>query len=337
MADYSRFLDAALRAVADACTVCRRVQSNMGAVRAITKEDKSPVTVADLASQAVVAHRLSGALGRIDLVGEETSAYLRDPQNRAQLEATLEAARAAWPEATEAALLSAIDQGAADASQSSFWTLDPIDGTKGFLRGNQYAVSLGYIERGQVMLGLLGSPNLSASFERPFEEPDPHGCIHFAMRGQGAYELAADTPGAKPTRILRTRRSPGEGVRFALSMEESHTDMSVAARLMARFSQGVEPARLDSQAKYAVLARGQADVYFRIPAKKGYVEWIWDHAAGAIIAAEAGCAVTDVDGRELDFSRGRKLAANRGILAAPAEIHGEVLGALRELEAGRAG
>jgi 3'-phosphoadenosine 5'-phosphosulfate (PAPS) 3'-phosphatase len=119
-------------------------------------------------------------------------------------------------------------------------------------------------------------------------------------------------------------------------MEESHTDMSVAAQLMARFSRGVEPARLDSQAKYAVLARGQADVYFRIPAKKGYVEWIWDHAAGAIIAAEAGCAVTDVDGRELDFSKGRKLASNRGILAAPAETHGQILGALRELEAARA-
>jgi HAL2 family 3'(2'),5'-bisphosphate nucleotidase len=332
MADYSRLLDAAIRAVGEACSLCRTVQANMGALRAITKEDKSPVTVADFGSQAVVARRLQEALGRpVHLVGEETSAYLRNPEHAPQLDATLAAVRTVWPDADEDDLLAAIDLGAGDPHHAEFWTLDPIDGTKGFLRGGQYAVSLAFIERGHVTIGLLGSPNLAASFDAPLDRPDSHGCIHFALRNQGAYEVPADTPLAHPVRIVRPRHTPGSPARFAISIEESHTDQSIAARLIARFG-AVDPARLDSQAKYAVIARGQADVYFRIPTRPGYTEWIWDHAAGAIIAAECGCAVTDADGRELDFSRGRKLSQNRGIIAAPPELHGQVLGALREVQ-----
>src|SRR5688572_28037633 len=152
MADYTRLLSAAINAVADACVVCREVQGNMGAVRAITKEDKSPVTVADLACQAVMAHRLREALGAVVLVGEETSAYLRNPENSAQLDATLAAAQTVWDTATADSLLDAIDAGASDTHHAAYWTLDPIDGTKGFLRGGQYAVSIGYIERGQVVI-----------------------------------------------------------------------------------------------------------------------------------------------------------------------------------------
>lgn len=92
-----------------------------------------------------------------------------------------------------------------------------------------------------------------------------------------------------------------------------------------------EPLRLDGQGKYAVVARGQADAYLRLPTKKDYVEFIWDHAAGSLIAAEAGVAVTDVHGRGLDFSRGRRLEQNRGIIAAAPGVHGAVIAALAEI------
>ncbi len=54
----------------------------------------------------------------------------------------------------------------------------------------------------------------------------------------------------------------------------------------------------------------------RVPSKKGYIEKIWDHAAGTLLASEAGCVVTDGFGRALDFSRGRLLDRNQGIVAA---------------------
>ena len=93
----------------------------------------------------------------------------------------------------------------------------------------------------------------------------------------------------------------------------------------------VEYARLDSQCKYAVVARGQADVYLRMPTRKDYVEKIWDHAAGSLIAARAGAVVTDVMGSPLDFGRGRRLEANRGIVCAAAGVHPMIIRAIGEL------
>ncbi len=79
---------------------------------------------------------------------------------------------------------------------------------------------------------------------------------------------------------------------------------------------------MDSQAKYAVVARGEADIYMRLPTRADYEEKIWDHAAGVLILLEAGGAVSDIDGVDLDFTRGRTLSANRGILATNGRLHG---------------
>ena len=66
--------------------------------------------------------------------------------------------------------------------------------------------------------------------------------------------------------------------------------------------------------------------------KKGYIENIWDHAAGAIIVAEAGGKVTDIFGRNLDFSKGRKLTGNKGIIASNGTIHSAVIKAVAKLK-----
>jgi 3'(2'), 5'-bisphosphate nucleotidase len=92
--------------------------------------------------------------------------------------------------------------------------------------------------------------------------------------------------------------------------------------------------RIDSQCKYAVVARDQADAYLRLPTRKGYVEKIWDHAAGSIIATEAGAIVTDVAGQPLDFTRGTRLEANRGVVCASAGLHADLIAAIQRLGIG---
>ena len=59
--------------------------------------------------------------------------------------------------------------------------------------------------------------------------------------------------------------------------------------------------KMDSQAKYGLVSRGEAQVCLRLP-KPECVKWMWDHAAGSLIIAEAGGKVTDVNGNRLDFS-----------------------------------
>ena len=90
-----------------------------------------------------------------------------------------------------------------------------------------------------------------------------------------------------------------------------------------------EPHRLDSQCKYGAVARGDANIYLRLPTRADYREKIWDHAAGAYVVEQAGGRVTDVDGRPLEFTHGRTLANNRGVIATNGEFHDDVVAAVQ--------
>lgn len=66
------------------------------------------------------------------------------------------------------------------------WTIDPIDGTKGFLRGEQYAVCLAFLVDAEVQVGVLGCPNLPLDMANPDGEK---GCLFVAVKGQGAQQV----------------------------------------------------------------------------------------------------------------------------------------------------
>ncbi|MEL6739409.1 MAG: 3'(2'),5'-bisphosphate nucleotidase [Planctomycetota bacterium] len=336
MSDHARLAEVGREAVVAASMVCKAVQRRSGEVRAISKDDKSPVTVADFASQAVVCRILRDELGTDAVIAEEGSDYLREADHKGELDAVLEAVRVVWPEADESAILDAIDIGSNPPKGSGFWTLDPIDGTKGFLRNQQFAVALGYIERGEPAIGVMGCPNLPVDMSLPLDEPDEHGCLYYAVRGQGVYETRADDPDAETIRITRLDHDEADPIAVCASVEKAHSNASDTDRMLAWVvDQGLgevgEPVRLDSQCKYAVVARGQADAYLRLPTRKGYREKIWDHGAGAMIAAESGAAVTDIHGRDLDFSLGETLAKNVGVVCAPPRVHGVMLRAIEAL------
>ncbi len=334
--------EAARRAVAEACHVCRAVQRASGETSRLLKDDRSPVSVADFAAQAVVAHRLREALGSVTLVAEEDAAELRTKAESGEgefVDAVVQAVRVAWPEATLDDVLEAIDLGNADPMDDGlhgFWTLDPIDGTKGFLRGQQYAVSLAWVEGAAPVIGVLGCPNLSMDFSASLEEADPDGTLYAAIAGDGVGVCRADEAAATGpmTPLRRLERGEGAPVRMCESVESSHAAHEKHAAILAHLGEAGEPARLDSQAKYAVVARGQADLYLRLPRPPRdpqtpwYVERIWDHAAGALVATECGCAVSDLNGNPLDFSQGLGLEKNRGVVVAPAALHARAIEAI---------
>lgn len=83
------------------------------------------------------------------------------------------------------------------------WTVDPIDGTKGFLRGGQYAVCLSLIVNSQVVLGVIGCPNIQI---HPASSNEGKGCIFVAVRGQGAFQVISQSVGMIP--LISLRRSP---------------------------------------------------------------------------------------------------------------------------------
>jgi 3'-phosphoadenosine 5'-phosphosulfate (PAPS) 3'-phosphatase len=189
-------------------------------------------------------------------------------------------------------MLAAIDVGRGTRPRG-FWTLDPIDGTKGFLRNQQYAVALGYVESGTPTLGVMGCPNLPMDMSEPLDVPDPDGCLYMAHPRARACtrRRRTTTSDAHPHHPPRPRRGRGD-LRLRLGREGPHRPGPRGEILESSATEHGEdvgePVRLDSQCKYAVVARGQADAYLRLPTRAGYVERIWDHAAGALIAARAG-------------------------------------------------
>jgi 3'(2'), 5'-bisphosphate nucleotidase len=343
---YERERAVAIEAVQEAARLCRAVAAEISP-EVLAKKDKSPVTVADFGSQALICRVLGEAFPDDPVIGEEDAAELRQPENAAILDQVVRHVRTvrAGAQSRQAGIGSAsdigraigaeevcrwIDHGGTSHYRKRFWTLDPIDGTKGFLRGGQYAIALAMVVEGQVSVAALACPNLAAR-----EDDQVHhatGAVFFAVRGQGAFVVAGDaTAAGAPLPICVSDRDDPAAVRFCESVESGHSAHDDAAAIADRLKITAPPLRMDSQAKYAVVARGEADIYLRMPTRADYREKIWDHAAGALIVAEAGGSVTDIAGRPLEFHHGRELTANRGVIVTNGRLHPRILEAIRAL------
>ena len=203
------------------------------------------------------------------------------------------------------------------------WTLDPIDGTKGFLRGEQYAVCLALIVDAKVELGVIGCPNLCQDASKPDGQK---GCIFVAVRGQGAEQMSLS--GANPAPVKIPAFSAGD-LNMLESVEAAHSSHSFNDRVSQLLGITKSPTRMDSQAKYCALSRGDGGIYLRLPTTPSYVEKIWDHAPGSLLVEEAGGTITDVRGLPLNFGLGRELRENYGVLATGNLVHVEVLEAVK--------
>lgn len=323
-------LAVAIDAVREAMLICSSVQKKLVKPETLEKKDKSPVTVADFASQAVVCAHLGKVFPEDPVVGEESASELRMPEQDA-IRAAVVREVTGLPDGigagkNEETILSWIDRGgsAGTGKRGRYWTLDPIDGTKGFLRREQYAVALALIEDGQIVLGVLGCPNYAG------------GTVFCAERGGGAQKVTGNGIGTplphryEFTHLKASTLSDASHARIAESVESAHSDQSQSATIAKLLNITASPLRMDSQVKYAAVASGDASIYLRLPTKKDYRECIWDHAAGVLIVEEAGGKATDVDGKPLDMTVGRKMENNRGVIATGGRIHDAVLKAVRE-------
>jgi 3'(2'), 5'-bisphosphate nucleotidase len=184
------------------------------------------------------------------------------------------------------------------------WTLDPIDGTKGFLRGGQYAVCLALLIDARVELSVIGCPNLPSSpspFPSSYQSasasnsstatPDDdanantggNGVLFVAVRGHGAHQLPLVVPATPPQPPSATSGTPHRRIRlnmprlalhelsFLESVEKAHAALDTNARVAARLGVRTGPVRMDSQAKYAALVRGDGcgGAYLRLPVAGG--------------------------------------------------------------------
>lgn len=390
------YLVAAKRAVRKAAQLSVRVQRELTASDKVTKSDASPVTIGDFGCQAIVSSVLAADIGSFRLMGEEDAETLRS-SGETLLQHVLAAVQGTEAETggsrvwTAEDVIGAVGAGTHDGSpeDGNYWVLDPIDGTKGFLRHGQYAVGLAYVRGGRVDLAAIACPNLPHpswwDAQGKAQEGGPVGTLFTAVRGQGAYMEALGLPTAPlsaptststscpacprvaaaasdPMRISVNGETDASKAVLCESFETGHSNHGTSAKIAsllglhlgeytpsssssasasasasATSGSGVgavggtprPPIRIDSMCKYGLLARGDGTLYLRFPSP-GYIENVWDHAPGSLLLEEAGGTVTDVHGQPLDFSLGRGLAKNYGIIASNGKIHDAVLAAVKK-------
>ncbi len=155
----SEEMSCAVAAVRQAGLLCRAVQAEIEP-GTLSKQDKSPVTVADFGSQALICRALGAAFSSDPVIGEEDAAALLEPGNDAMLKKVVDHVGNYVSDCNADQVCRWINRGNAQTFSKRFWTLDPIDGTKGFLRGQQYAIALALVIDGRIELAALGCPNL---------------------------------------------------------------------------------------------------------------------------------------------------------------------------------
>lgn len=321
---YEHEKQVAVEAALSAAKLCEQVRQEIGPV-SVEKKDGTPVTVADFGSQALICRTLSDAFPGDQVVGEEEGTPLREPKMGVTLEKVTAYVQRTAFDATQEDVITWINLGNGEVG-SRFWTIDPIDGTKGFLRGDHYAVAVALIEQGEVKLGILACPTLPNSTG---EDAGERGVLFAAVRGQGARMLSMNGAPVFSIRVGSLDQNPK--LPFVESVESSHCDQAQQKAVAKVVGIQVPSLRVDGQVKYGMVARGEAVIYLRFPSANSatYLEKIWDHAAGAIVVEEAGGRVTDMKGRPLDFSRGPDMAGNQGIIAGNPAIHEKILEVLR--------
>lgn len=347
---YEKELEVALLAVQRATLLTKSVYSSH-TKGTLSKSDSSPVTIGDFGAQALIIASIKYAFPEDEVVGEEDASDLRNNESlrnlvwelvqAAKLEDSTAEDKIGGPIKNTDDMLTALDSGSSEGGrQGRIWALDPIDGTKGFLRGGQYAVCLGLLVDGIPTLGVIGCPNLPVDDQAPLDssigqdadDKEGKGVLFSAVKGQGASSRPLSRAGLQPSKKIQMKAlSDVSQATFCESVEAGHSSQGDNAAIASKLGITKPSVRMDSQAKYCSIARGAGDLYLRLPTSKTYQEKIWDHAAGVVLVQEAGGEVSDAYGKPLDFGLGRTLRENKGIVAAPKDAFSTVINVVKEV------
>jgi 3'(2'), 5'-bisphosphate nucleotidase len=347
---YEKELEVALLAVQRASILTKTVYSSHSK-GTLSKSDSSPVTIGDFGAQALIIASIKHAFPEDEVVGEEDADDLRkneqernlvwDLVQAAKLDDSSAEDKIGGPIKSVDDMLTALDNGRSNGGrQGRIWALDPIDGTKGFLRGGQYAVCLALMVDGVPTVGVIGCPNLPVDDQAPLDssigadadDKEGKGVLFGAVKGEGATSRPLSKGTLQQSRKISMKAVPDVSqATFCESVEAGHSSHGDNAAIASKLGITKQSVRMDSQAKYCSIARGAGDIYLRLPVSKSYEEKIWDHAAGVVLVQEAGGEVTDAWGKPLDFGIGRTLKENKGVVAAPKDVFEQVINVVKEV------
>ena len=338
------------KAATDASFVCKTLRQRLGDLNVMTKSDDSPVTrkfnvnfnsplltllVADISAQIIINHRLESAFENVVVIGEEDSTeiseslFIKIKELLSEFEISKE-----LDLSSKEAIGKILRSNEVDDSVKRYWTVDPIDGTKGFIRGDQYSVCIALIDRETELplISALGCPNLTVDGE----EEKGMLMISVASVGNFVCKLGQGIEELKKLQKFALQTDLSKAI-FTGAVVSSHTNPLEIDAIKSNFCNEMPVVRMDSQCKYGLLALDRAHVYYRRHASKDptvrrdwqcdYIEAIWDNAPGYLFVKEAGGLVTDFEGNDLRFPPQKHFKVVGGILASMLvpELHAQVI------------
>lgn len=207
------------------------------------KEDESPLTLADLASHKFICAKLRELDASIPILSEESGQ----------------------------------DESVDRQSWSKFWLVDPLDGTKEFIKkSGEFTVNIALIENGESVLGVVYAPVLKTTW--------------FGGKGKGAWKQA-DGGEAEALSVSKPDTS-----RLGIVASRDHAGAMVS-ELLERFP-GAETKSMGSSLKFCLVAEGKADIYLRdVPTME------WDTGAAQCVVEAAGGVVQTLEGERLTYNK----------------------------------
>ncbi|MEL6149239.1 MAG: inositol monophosphatase family protein [Chloroflexota bacterium] len=306
-------------ATQQAATLCRTIQAR--GFNASSKDDDSPVTIADYGTQALICRAIQQHFPGEAVIGEEGGDAFKElvsAEGQAQVASLI--GSILGQDVSVPDVIGWLDYGR-DVTSARTWVIDPIDGTVGFVNGRYYAICVG------VMHDLVP---LEAVVGLPRSPIDTDGTIIFT---DGETVTAMGMDGDNRRGVQASQRGATDEILIVDSIKLSEPEAAEAKRVrMAARIDGARMELYDSQLKYAMIAAGYGDVFVRLPRDtQADPHKIWDHASGAALLRAAGGKITDVMGMPLDFSQGTTLP-HLGFVATNGneELHGRIVAALQE-------
>lgn len=311
------------------------------------KADDSDLTVADLGSQALIISAIRQNFPNDKFIGEESADLLRgDATLRERVWKYVESTRLEGDDekllgrpTSPEDMMDAIDLGGSgNGGSGRVWILDPIDGTKAYIDKGQYAVCLCLLEDSRMTVGALACPNLvlepGVLVNDDTARSDSNGFLISVVRSQGVRIRPLATGGLRPHVPLPDLDRPDRTsqLRSIISLQSSTSDFEKRERVEGAL--GIETTTGDvfsAQMTYVAIALGGYSLMLRIPKKDTHRARVWDHAPGQLIFEEMGGKVTDLAGKDIEYGCGRGCDNNFGNVAAPAELHDEVLKAVEAI------
>lgn len=300
--------------------LCREVQKYH--IIENQKSGREPVTIADYGSQAIINYAIKNAFPDDAIMAEESGKQFNELVSDEQKQQISQLVSGVMSfHVDEAMLAEWLDYGRNENAERT-WVVDPIDGTKGFLALRHYVIAIGVLEAGKPTAAVMAAPAYPGyEYGALLHALDNEAHIQ-PIRGEGVTRqiFASDITDPAKIRVLE-------------SVEKSHASqdrMGIVREYAGMAESQLE--RVDSQEKYARIAAGDGELYLRLPrlvSTRGHSTW--DHASGVALLEAAGGRVTDVDGSELDFTTGRELSNNQGMIVSNGAIHDRVLEAVARL------